>query len=114
MYKANQHSAPKSITLDGYPATHSAITELQASGVLRPQIKVGTSKYLNNMVEQDHRRVKQRTYPLLGFKNFAHAAITISGIKLAQKIKKGQFDAARITTGTGATIADIWEMVIAA
>src|SRR5215210_954974 len=45
-----QHGAPQSITLDGYPATHSAVTELQASGVLSPQTKVWTSKYLNNLV----------------------------------------------------------------
>jgi transposase-like protein len=109
-----QHGAPETITLDGYPATHSAVAELKASGVLRPEIKIWTSKYLNNMLEQDHRRVKQRIYPMLGFKNFAHAVNTISGIELAQKIKKGQFDTARITTGTGATIVDIWEMVIAA
>jgi transposase-like protein len=109
-----QHGAPQSITLDGYPATHSAVTELQASGVLSPQTKVWTSKYLNNLVEQDHRRVKQRIYPMLGFKKFAHAAITISGIEPAQKIKKGQFNTSQIMTGTGATIADIWEMVIAA
>ncbi|MGB7922763.1 MAG: IS6 family transposase [Pyrinomonadaceae bacterium] len=109
-----QHEAPETITLDGYPATHSAVAELKASGVLRPEIKIWTTKYLNNMVEQDHRRVKQRIYPMLGFKNFAHAAITIRGIELAQKIKKGQFNTARITTVAGATIADIWEMVIAA
>jgi transposase, IS6 family len=109
-----QHGAPKSITLDGYPATHSAITELQASGVLPPQTKIWTSKYLNNLIEQDHRRVKQRIYPMLGFKNFGNAAVTISGIELAQKIKKGQFDTSRITTSAGAAVADIWEMVITA
>ena len=110
----NQHIAPKSITLDGYPATHSAITELKASGVLRPKTKVWTSKYLNNIVEQDHRRVKQRIYPMLGFKNFGNAAVTISGIELVQKIKKGQFNTSRVTTGTRASVAHIWEMVIAA
>jgi transposase-like protein len=50
--------------------------------VLRPQTKVRTSKYLNNLVEQDHRRVKQRIYPMLGFKKFGSAAVTISGIEL--------------------------------
>ncbi len=109
-----QRGAPQSITLDGYPATHSAVTELKASGVLSSQTKVWASKYLNNLVEQDHRRVKQRIYPMLGFKNFTHAVITIRGIELAQKIKKEQFYTTRIRTGTGATIADIWEMVVAA
>jgi transposase-like protein len=47
---------------------------------------------LNNLVDQDHGRVKQRGYPMLGFKQFGNAAVTIRGIELAQKIKKGQFD----------------------
>ena len=59
--------------------------------MLPAQVLVRRSKYLNNLIEQDHRRVKQRVYPMLGFKRFENAAITISGIELAQKIKKGQF-----------------------
>jgi transposase-like protein len=77
-----RHGAPKSITLDGYPATHTAIAELKNEAVLCQQTKVWTSKYLNNIVEQDHRRVKQRIYPMLEFKNFVNAAVTISGIEL--------------------------------
>jgi len=46
---------------------------------------------LNNLVEQDHRRIKQRIRPMLGFKRFDHAAVTISGIELAEQSKKGQF-----------------------
>jgi transposase-like protein len=53
-----QHGAPTSITLGGYPATHSAVAELKERGVLRPKAKVRTSKYLNNLIEQDHRRVE--------------------------------------------------------
>jgi len=76
-----QHGSPERITLDGYPATHAAVAELKKSGLLRPQTKVWTSKYLNNLVEQDHRRVKQRIYPMLGFKNFFNATTTITGIE---------------------------------
>jgi len=82
-----QHDAPNIITLDGYPATHAAIAGLKESGVLRPETKVRTSKYLNNLIEQDHRRVKQGTYPMLGFKRFANAAVTISGTELVHKIR---------------------------
>jgi transposase-like protein len=60
--------------------------------MLPMNILVGTSKYLNNLIEQDHRRVKQRVYPMLGFKKFDNAVVTISGIELAQKIRKRQFD----------------------
>jgi len=87
-----RHGAPERITLDGYPATHLAVAELKKSGILRPQTKVWASKYLNNIVEQDHRRVKQRIYPMLSFKKFDNAAIAIIGVELAQKIRKGQFD----------------------
>jgi IS6 family transposase len=66
------------------------------------------------MVEQDHPPVKQRIYPMLGLKNFGNAAVTISGIELAQKIKKGQFDTSRVAIGTRVPVAHTWEMVIAA
>lgn len=49
--------------------------------------EVRTSKYLNNLIEQDHRRVKQRMYPILGFKSFRNATVTIGAIELAQKIR---------------------------
>ena len=54
------------------------------------------SKYLNNLIEQDHRLVKQRVYVMLGFKKFEDAVVTISGIELAHKIKKGQFDTSKL------------------
>ena len=44
---------------------------------------------LNNLIEQDHRRVKQRIRPMLGFKRFDNAAVTISGIELAEKDQEG-------------------------
>jgi transposase-like protein len=108
-----QHSAPSSITLDGYPATHSAVAELKKSGMLRPQTKVWTSKYLNNIVEQDHRRVKQRVYPMLGFKNFANAAVAISGVELAQKIRKGQFDLTQLRGGVKVRMPQVWDATLA-
>jgi len=82
--------------------------------VLRPQTKVRRSKYLNNLVEQDHRRVKQRIYPMLGFKSFRNAAVTIIGIELAQKIRKGQFKIANLTKNMEVRVAQMWEVVLAA
>ncbi len=66
-----------------------------------PQTKIWTSEYLCSPTEQDHRRVKQRIYPRLGFKDFRHAAVTIDGIELVQTIKKGQRDSARVAIGPG-------------
>lgn len=48
-------------------------------------------KYLNNLVEQDHRFIKRRVKPMLGFKSFTSAASTIAGIETVNMIRKGQF-----------------------
>ncbi|PYT20184.1 MAG: hypothetical protein DMG57_43075 [Acidobacteria bacterium] len=48
-------------------------------------------QYLNNIAEQDHRRVKFRLQPMLGFQRFYNARRVITGVELAQKIHKGQF-----------------------
>jgi transposase-like protein len=106
--------APEKITLDGYPATHAAIAELKKDRVLRPEMKIWTSKYLNNLVEQDHRKVKQRIYPMLGFKNFTNADVAIGGIELAQEIRKGQFDTSAVIMREGARVPQVWEAVLAA
>ena len=47
-------------------------------------------KYLNNIVEQDHRAIKRLTRPMLGFKSFWSAAITLAGIEIMHMIRKGQ------------------------
>src|SRR5215475_9122615 len=107
------NEVPEKITLDGSQASRQAVAELKAKGVLPAQTLVRTSKYLNNMIEQDHRKVKQRYYQMLGFKRFGNAKVTLSGIELANKIKKGQFDTSEIT-GRGAMILQVWEAVIAA
>ena len=57
----------------------------------RNPVKIRCCQYLNNVVEQDHRRVKGRLRPMLGFKTFYNARRVIIGIELAQKIHKLQF-----------------------
>jgi transposase-like protein len=109
----DRHRAPEKITLDAYPATHSAIAELKESGMLPPQVLVRTSKYLNNLIEQDNRRAKQRVYPILGFKMFGNAAVTISGVELAHKVKKGQFDTSGLRPAQ-ARAEELWQAVLAA
>ena len=82
---------PTKITLDAYAASHRAVADLKASGELSRRVQVRSNKYLNNLIEQDHRRVKQRLRPMLGLKSFRTAAIVISGVELAEKIKKRQY-----------------------
>jgi transposase-like protein len=88
----HQGQPPETITLDGYAASHRAVREMIADGLLPEGTHVRSSKYLNNVIEQDHRNIKSRTKVMLGFKRFKSAATTISGIELMHRIRKGQFD----------------------
>ena len=104
---------PTKITLDAYAASHRAVAELKASVELPKRVRVRTSKYLNNTIEQDHRRVKQRLRPMLGLKSFRTATVVIGGIELAEKIKKGQFKIGKLG-GRSATMPNIWQAALAA
>jgi len=75
--------------------------------------KLRSSKYLNNLIEQDHRGIKSRTGPMLGFKNFDCAATTVAGIELLHRIRKGQFDLGSLHLKTQ-TAPAIWNAVLAA
>ena len=77
------------------------------------RVGIRSSKYLNNVVEQDHRRIKQRVRTMLGFKRFDTAAVTITGIELAEKIKKEQFKIGKLP-GRPATAPEIWAALLAA
>jgi putative transposase len=101
------------ITLDGYAASHAAVAALQEEGVLPPNLTVRANKYLNNVIEQDHRRVNQRVRSRLGFKRLDHAAITITGIELVHQIKKQQFDLSALGALYPRT-PQVWEAVLAA
>ena len=108
-----QHGMPRVITLDGYAASHRAVAKLKAAGTLPRRVRVRSCKYLNNIVEQDHRRIKQRIRPMIGFKRFDTATVTIRGIELAEKIKNDQFNLERLV-GKQATAPKTWAAVLAA
>jgi transposase-like protein len=74
----SQGSTPRTITMDGYAASHRAVREMKTAGKLAADTKLRSSKYLNNLIEQDHRGVKLRIGPMLGFKWFTTAAATIA------------------------------------
>jgi transposase-like protein len=83
-----QNGTPSKITIDKSGANAAAIndyTEEEAVGIELRQVK-----YLNNIVEQDHRAIKRKTRPMLGFKSFWSAAKTIAGIELMHMIRKGE------------------------
>ena len=108
-----QQRAPQTITLDGCAASHRAVRELKADGSLPSDTKLRLSKYLNNLIEQDHRGVKQRIAVMLGFKSFRHAAITIAGIELMHRIRKGQFGLGHLDV-QGRTASAVWNALLGA
>src|SRR5246127_911920 len=109
----SQQCCPRTITLDGYTASHRAGRELKAEGCLATNTKLRSSKYLNNLIEQDHRGVKQRIAVMLGFKRFNNAAITIAGIELLHRIRKGQFRLGRLG-GQDRAAPAVWNAVLRA
>jgi putative transposase len=83
-----RHGVPEKITIDGSDANEAAIKRYNEEH--GTAIEIRQIKYLNNIVEQDHRVVKRITRPILGFKSFAAAQNTLVGIELMHMIKKRQ------------------------
>jgi putative transposase len=83
-----RHGVPETITIDGSEANAAAIRSYnQEHGTT---IIIRQIKYLNNVVEQDHRGIKRITRPMLGFKSCEAAQGTLAGIELMHMLKKGQ------------------------
>ena len=83
-----RHGVPEKITIDGSAANEAAIKSYNEEH--GTAIDIRKIKYLNNIVEQDHRGVKRVTRPMLGFKSFDAAQATLVGIELMHMIKKRQ------------------------
>src|SRR3954463_15827947 len=79
---------PEKITIDRSGSNTAAIRHYNK--LHKTAIVIRQSKYLNNLVEQDHRAVKRLTHPMLGFKSFWAACCTIAGIEVMHAIRKGQ------------------------
>ena len=78
------------MTIDKSGANLAALDALNAER--ETPIKIRQNKYLNNVVEQDHRAIKRRTRPMLGFKNFRCARVLLSGIELMHVFAKSQME----------------------
>src|SRR5882672_7599056 len=101
---------PRKVTLDGHVPSRRALWLLRREHPCWRNVKVRTNKYLNNLIEQDHRAIKRRCASMAGFKSFANAAITIAGIELAHRIRKGQFSFGRGRRRRGWSRKDEWAM----
>ncbi|MDH6147508.1 MULTISPECIES: IS6 family transposase [Paraburkholderia] len=84
----DQNGVPETVTIDRSGANLAGLHAVNAER--ETPIKIRQVKYLNNIVEQDHRAIKRRTRPMLGFKIFRCARILLSGIELMHMIAKGQ------------------------
>jgi IS6 family transposase len=78
------------ITTDRYATTEVAIAEGIYYGELGAMVQHRMVKYLNNIVEQDHRLIKRIISPMLGFKNVQSTCSTISEIEIMHMIRKKQ------------------------
>ena len=108
-----QHGQPRTITLDGFEPSHAALRRMGMRNEFNYRwenpVKIRCCPYLNNIVEKDHRRVKFRMQPMLGFKKFSNARRVLMGIELVQKIIKGQF---RIPAHFGRNLGSIWRAAL--
>jgi transposase, IS6 family len=87
---ASHTTTPRVITVDKNAAYPKALTELKAGGILPPESELRQVKYLNNLVEQDHRGIKRLVKPGMGFFSFQTAWRTLQGYEAMNMIRKGQ------------------------
>ena len=87
---ASHTTAPRVITVDKNAAYPKALTELKVVGALPPLCELRQSKYLNNLIEQDHRFIKRLVKPGLGFFSCETAWRTLQGYEAMNMIRKGQ------------------------
>ena len=83
-----QNGAPETVTIDKSGANLAALHAVNAER--DTPIKIRQAKYLNNVVEQDHRAIKRVIRPMLGFKSFRCARVILGGIEIMYMIAKGQ------------------------
>jgi transposase, IS6 family len=97
------HEKPLKITTDKAPTYGPAIAELKAEGKCLEDMEHRQVKYLNNVVEADHGKLKRLIKPTLGFKSMKTAYATLKGFEVMHALKKGQANVSGpiVRTGTG-------------
>jgi transposase-like protein len=112
-----RHGRPERIVIDGSQTNREAILSCDATSRLRDRsrrelkpIRIWQSRYLNNRIEQDHRAVKRRVRPMLGFKSVFSARAIIGGIEMIHMMRKGQ---AKYASNPGLSLAAQFERLAA-
>jgi DDE domain/Arm DNA-binding domain len=103
---------PEKINLDGNAASHLGLRLLGDEDPRWRSVRVRARRYLNNVVEQDHRAIKQRSAPMLELKSFHTAAVTFLGLELAHRIRKRQFTLAYSRNGHALSLKDLWDQAL--
>jgi transposase-like protein len=92
-----RHGRPERIVIDGSQTNREAIVSCDTTDRLRDRsqrqlkpIRIRQSAYLNNRIEQDHRAIKRRVRPMLGFKSVNSARAILGGIEMVHMMRKGQ------------------------
>src|SRR5436305_4991691 len=88
--RAKHTVSPRVINVDKNPSYPKAVNKLQKKGTLPKCCKLRPVKYLNNLVEQDHRFIKRRVNPGMGFWSFDTAWRTLQGYEATNQLRKGQ------------------------
>ena len=91
---------PRKVNIDKSGSNTAALIATNKALPKNKQIEIRQNKYLNNLIEQDHRFIKKRTKPMLGFKSFHSAKITIAGIENIRMIQKGQLTSSNDNVST--------------
>jgi transposase, IS6 family len=94
-------SAPRVINVDKNAAYLKAFNELKAEGYLPESCELRQVKYLNNLIEQDHRFIKRLTKPGMGFFSFETAWRTLQGYEIMNMLRKGQVPGVEKGDGRG-------------
>jgi transposase-like protein len=110
-----RHGRPERIIVDGSQTNREAILSCDTASRLqdRPRrkltpIRIRQNAYLKNRIEQDHRAVKRRARPMLGFKSMATARAILGGIEMVHMMRKGQ---ARYACSRPPSLADQFHLV---
>ena len=108
----NCYHWPKKVTQDGHKPSHLALRYPRREDPKWVKVKIRTSQYLNNIVEQDHRAIKRRCACMLGFKSFTNASVVLAGIELAHRIRKHQFNVGRGQRSWSLPLNELWRRAI--
>ncbi|WDP86670.1 MAG: DDE-type integrase/transposase/recombinase [Desulfobacter sp.] len=90
MLRASNNSRPRVLSVDGNPAYPPAVKALKEKKLLNKDCILRQNKYLNNIIEQDHRFIKKLVRAGMGFKTFHSAWRTLKGYEIMNMIRKGQ------------------------